>query len=882
MAFREGNKGFLELAITRVVISALIVGAGFFLVFHTLTNQYLADGDALVKNQLKQMVTVSMNTIEPVVGAFSAGEITQSEAVEQIQDILRRMTYKDRAGDNYVFMVDMEGHILVQPYRKEMENKDYWFLQDEFGTYIIQEIIIAAKKHPRGSYVSYYYYPPFSETAEEKLSYVVLIPELEVCVGTGTYMGELKTVQRKFKFQTLFLAIIMFILLLVPITISFRELEKRNLALADEIKERIQTSKALTESERQLELALNGAELGLWDLNPAARRLVVKADWLESTERRIGLFEGAYVDWLSRIHPEDRDVVETIMESYLSGRTDLNEAEYRIVTAAGVERWILDRGKVVEKDNNGIPTRAAGTLLDLTDRKKMETALIRSEERYRLLIENTKEGFFILTGLEDEFTFVNQTFCDIFGYSEKDAAALRINDLIGPDDVSLIAEDLETAGQHPKPDVFQQPVPAYRKGGAVILIELSIITLQRQTKRSYQGLVRNVTEREKLVRQLQHAQRMEAVGTLSSGIAHDFNNLLQAINGVVHILKDSMRASDEDRELLSELDGVLLKGGELVKGLLTFGRKVEPKFDVVNLNEMVEQAVMLLERTIPKMISIEKDLSDDLHPVKCDPGQIQQILLNLGANAKDAMPNGGVLSFSTLNAAVDAGAEDGNPDLKSGKYVVLKVTDTGSGIDEKISEQIFDPFFTTKGPGAGSGLGLAMAYGIIKNHGGEIAFKSSPDEGTEFSIYLPAREDHSEAGRKMEEKSDTVVSRGYETILLVDDEMPIIKAGKFILEKQGYTVLSAFTGEEALSIYKDNKDDISLVVMDLGMPGMGGWACLKEMKAFDPDVRVMIASGYTDMAQKEELFRDGVLEFINKPYRVKDLLDVVRKILDSK
>ena len=389
---------------------------------------------------------------------------------------------------------------------------------------------------------------------------------------------------------------------------------------------------------------------------------------------------------------------------------------------------------------------------------------------------------------------------------------------------------------------------------------------------------RDVTKEVRLQRQLLHAQKMEAVGTLAGGIAHDFNNLLQVTLGYSELLLSSRKEDDPEYEDLSRILQAAKSGADLVQRLLTFSRKVEPRTVPLNLNKHIVQVQKLLRRTIPKMIDIQEDLSADLAKINADPVQMEQVLMNLAVNASDAMPNRGKLTLETRNVTLDEEYCRTNVSAHPGDYVVLTVSDTGQGMDKKTIEHIFEPFYTTKELGRGTGLGLAMVYGIVKQHGGFITCYSEVGRGTAFNAYFPATDKHQDLGVK---KIGEILASGSETILLVDDEQPVRELGERILGKAGYTVLVASNGIEARDLFTGNGKKVDLVILDLIMPDMGGQECLGELLKIDPRAKILIASGYSPDAAMRGMLELGARGFVNKPFRLKEFLQEVRKVLDE-
>ena len=386
-------------------------------------------------------------------------------------------------------------------------------------------------------------------------------------------------------------------------------------------------------------------------------------------------------------------------------------------------------------------------------------------------------------------------------------------------------------------------------------------------------------ERERLQAQLQQAQKMEAVGTLAGGVAHDFNNLLQAINGYTQLLLMDKPEDDPEYHSLTAIQNSGKRAADLVRSLLLFSRKAETERKPMELNIEVERARTILERTIPKMVEIDVYPGRRLWTIMADPVQIEQILLNLGSNAADAMPDGGKLTIETANTTLDEDYAKQHSGVQPGSHVLLTISDTGHGMDRETQEKIFEPFFTTKEFGKGTGLGLASVFGIVKSHEGYITCYSEVGQGTTFKIYLPAIvQPEIEETKALEPQP---IPRGTETILLVDDEEAIRGFAQQALMKFGYKVMTASTGEETLELYSDKPTEIDLIVMDLGMPGMGGHKCLHELLKLNPQQKVIIASGYSINGQVKKSMEAGAKGYVGKLYQLVDLLNTVRTVLDD-
>ncbi len=411
-----------------------------------------------------------------------------------------------------------------------------------------------------------------------------------------------------------------------------------------------------------------------------------------------------------------------------------------------------------------------------------------------------------------------------------------------------------------------------------ILISAALIT---DTGGRSTGMVVNLTDLtavKQLEAQLRQSQKMEAVGTLAGGIAHDFNNILHAISGYAQLLESDNSDDGTRRFYCTEIDKAVQRASDLVRGLLTFSRKVEPKLKPVDLNHEISQAVQILQHTLPRMICIETKLQEDLWGISGDATQLEQILLNLGLNAADAMPKGGNISITTQNVVLGEDATLYGKELPKGEYVKLIVADTGLGISKEALKHIFDPFFTTKEVGKGTGLGLAMVYGVVQNHNGHISCQSKPGSGTLFTIHLPRLKETVEEP-VVDARQDESEMTGNETVLLVDDEESILLLGRTVLERSGYKVITANCGEDALEVFKEKRERIDLVILDLNMPGIGGERCLKGMKELDSKVKVLVASGYSSDSTANHITALGATGFLAKPFRLNELGKTVRKVL---
>jgi PAS domain S-box-containing protein len=411
----------------------------------------------------------------------------------------------------------------------------------------------------------------------------------------------------------------------------------------------------------------------------------------------------------------------------------------------------------------------------------------------------------------------------------------------------------------------------------------SLIRNSDQNTIGFRGLARDVTEhliaekeKERMAVQIQQVQKMEAIGTLAGGIAHDFNNLLMGFQGNLSLMLMEMSPDNPYYDYLTNMEDYVKRGSDLTRQILGFARGGKYEVKPTNLNDLLEQSSQMFGRT-KKEIMIHKKFQKDPWTVEVDRGQIEQVLLNLFVNAWQAMPTGGDLYLQTENVTLEKENWNKPYALKSGPYVKISVTDTGVGMDRDALERIFEPFYTTKEVSRGTGLGLASAYGIIKNHSGMIEVTSEKGHGATFDIYLP------KSGKDFLEEKPAIEKavKGRETVLLVDDEEMIADIGKKMLKKLGYQVVLAESGRTALKLFEKMRDKIDLVILDMIMPDMGGSETFDQLKAMAPDIKVLLSSGYSIDGQASEIMKRGCNGFIQKPFNLKHFSQKVREILDE-
>ena len=599
--------------------------------------------------------------------------------------------------------------------------------------------------------------------------------------------------------------------------------------------------------------------------NPAALDLFEAA----SSE---DLFGRNYFDL---VHPEDQLHSRRRVELLMDGGDNVPREKRRYVSLTGKVIYVESAGEVYEWDGREV---LLATAVDMTEQIAMEQAREKSRQIMLAVLEGIDANVFVSDVVSHEILYMNRHMMEQFGDDLTGRLCHQaLHRLDNPCPQCTNSTLIDQRNRPTGPKVWSDFNPVTERwymhfDRTVEWIDGRSVNLQVAT--DITELKETEEKRAALEAQLRQAQKMEAVGSLAGGIAHDFNNILQAIGGYVQLLEMNDKLGQEERRVIERIARSVGRAADLVQRLLAFGRKVEPSLGPVDLNRSVAQTADMLRRLIPKMIAIEVESTVKPAMIMADAGQIEQILLNLGVNAGDAMSKGGRVTITINQEEIGPDSSPETANLAPGQYIRLTVADEGPGVAEKDMEHIFEPFYSTKELGQGAGLGLAVVYAIAAGHSGRVTCRNRRRGGAEFSVYLPVYR-----GEPAEPEPEPAAApeqpRTTTKVLLVDDEVPVLETGAALLENLGCQVFTAESGEAALEFMEQNSDAVQVIILDLGMPGMGGRQALARFRAEHPDKPVIVASGYSNEATQTEVIKAGAVAFMAKPYRAAQLAELI-------
>ncbi len=643
-----------------------------------------------------------------------------------------------------------------------------------------------------------------------------------------------------------------------------------------DITERKMAEDALGERERQFSILIS-------NLPGMAYRCLNDKNWT-----MLFVSDGCYK--LTGYLPEDlinnkkiafNDLILEQYQTYLWGKWQkLLEAklpleeEYQIRTASGEIKWVWEKGRGIFNENREL-LFLEGYIQDITERKKMEEALKESEESYRRLFEDHSAVKLVLDPDSGDIIDANKAAADFYGWSREELKRMKIQqiNILPPDEIKIELEKART---------LEKTYFEFRHrlaDGSIRDVKVFSSKIEIKGKDYLHPIIHDITKEKELESQLYQSQKLESIGQLAGGVAHDFNNMLNVILGYGELVLNKLHQGDPMREEVRQIVEAGRRSMSLTEQLLAFSRKqiLQPK--ILNINESLKAIEGMLRRLIGEDIELTLALAEDLSYVKADQGQIEQIIMNLAVNARDAMPYGGKLIIETANVALDESYAQNHAGTVPGDYVMLAATDTGRGMDRETLSRIFEPFFTTKGK-KGTGLGLATVYGIVKQSGGNIFVYSEPEKGTTFKIYIPATLAKAQLEEKQTEK-DAGHKGGREHILIVEDELALRGLFEAMLTELGYRVTVAANGGEALLLVEEKGLKPDLVITDVIMPIMSGAVLVERLRRNQPDIKVLFMSGYTDNAIVHHGVLDAGTPFIQKPFNVKDLAAKIERLLKS-
>ncbi|MFP3998652.1 MAG: transporter substrate-binding domain-containing protein [Desulfobacterales bacterium] len=652
-----------------------------------------------------------------------------------------------------------------------------------------------------------------------------------------------------------------------------------------DITQRKQAEQALRRSEALLNTVERIAKIGGWQWDVINKEMF----WTKETYRIHGFDpEGfsrhaqEHIDQSLKCYAEkDRARVWEAFERCLQEGEPF-ELECSFKTFKGRNLWIRTTGQPVWDGNRIV--KVVGNIQDITERKMAEEGLKESEKRFRFLVESAPEAIFIQT--EGCFAYLNPAAVKLFGAdSDKELLGKPVMDRFHPDYHEVVKERIRLLNQEKKPVKHLEEI-YLRMDGSLVDVDVSAVPFNYRQKDGALVFVRDITEQKQaaqkqkvLEKQLHLSQRMEAVGRLAGGVAHDFNNLLYIILGYGEMVLENMEKDHPDYESLTQIYDAGIRAKNLTRQLLAFGRKQVLEMHRVDVNVAISDFSKLLHRVIGEDVSLRLHLTSEPLWIMADTSQVEQVLMNLAVNARDAMPEGGVLTIETAAVELDEIYASQKPGVTPGSYAMIAVSDTGFGMDQKTRDSVFEPFFTTKEKDKGTGLGLSTCYGIAKQHRGNIWVYSEPGAGTTFKVYFPLSAKQEENKEKQAVEKDMGLD-GTETILVVEDDTVVRQLTCTVLEQRGYNVLESEDVYNAVELSKNYEASIHLMIVDVIMPGMKGPEVYRNVSVHHPEIKVLYMSGYTDNAIAYQGILEQGVHFIQKPFSVRDLAAKVRNMLD--
>lgn len=630
-------------------------------------------------------------------------------------------------------------------------------------------------------------------------------------------------------------------------------------------------------TQRRWERAVHGTSDGLYDWDLLTGHVWYAARFREIVGYDERDFPDTFVAFQNVLHADDRSLVLGKIRSHLENRKPL-DIRCRVRTRSGEALWCRLRGEA-ERDAAGRPQRLSGSLSDISAQIDAEQALTRSQDFYGTILDSLPLFIAYMDG-DERLIYLNRVFEEFLGIALADSRGVPIRDVLGAARYDAVSQHLRDALRG---TTVEGQARFESASGQPIDLDTAFMP-HRDESGEIQGCfvaARDVTQQRQLEASLRQSQKMEAVGRLTGGISHDFNNLLSVIIGNLQLLERTVHGDHRQLRHTETALSAALRGASLTRRLLAFARQqvLEPR--TLDLNAMVNGMYELMRRTLAGNVEIQRELATDAWPTRADPGQLENAVLNLAINARDAMPAGGVITIVTRNVALGPQRQLREHGLLSGDYVVLEVRDTGVGMSAETLKRVFEPFFTTKDVGKGTGLGLSIVYGFVKQSGGHVSIASAPGQGTSVHLYFPRTQSECERA-SLDAGSCGDLPRGHETVLVVEDNTDVRATAVAILGSLGYRPLEAANGHEALELFMRHPD-IALVFSDIMLPGgLLGTQLAQRLAERRPGLRVLLTSGFSETGMMSRGVLDGSIDLLPKPYRVEDLARRVRARLDAK
>jgi PAS domain S-box-containing protein len=630
-----------------------------------------------------------------------------------------------------------------------------------------------------------------------------------------------------------------------------------------------QTEEALRESENRFRTLFEQAAVGVAQIDTTSGKFF-KVNQRFCTIIGYSSEELQDLTLLELTHSADIETEQKKMQSLAEGKIREYSVDKRLRHKSGLFIWVNQTTSTMQSIGDGQKYNIV-VVQDITGRKRAEEALLESSTFNQHLVETMPFGIDIVDE-NGTILFVNNTM-----------KALLKNDVLGQECWSMYKDDKKQCADCPLRRGIEFGKPNTLEVDGVLggkTYQISHVGMMHRGRKSILEVFQDITEQKKLHNELFQAQKLQSIGTLAGGIAHDFNNILCIILAYVSSMRRSKQSLGNNIESLNSINQAVQRGAALVRQVLTFARKTENVFEVIDINSLVLELLSMLKRTFPKIITFSEQLEKNLPFIFADHSQVHQTILNLCVNARDAIPYGGTITVKTESLTKEKVMQK-FPSASSDVYICISVIDTGEGIDETTRQKVFDPFFTTKEKGRGTGLGLSVVYGIMQAHEGFIDLESTRGQGSTFRLYFPVPETIDDS-RELLKSMETYDIGGTEIILFVEDEDLLLETVSVMLESHGYTLFTAKDGREAIEMYKRYHNQIDLVITDMGLPVMTGVDEFRTLKMLNPDIKIILASGSIEPELRSELLSQGVSDIIQKPYRLDDILRKIRDVLDKK